>query len=480
VSKIRSEAATLLTSQHPILLTARELLLIVIPPLVLVLAWGAVLEILYLAVFMGALFVLVWSATSVHAWITIVILGHTALFMQKTEGVSLSEIVFALYFFGFIALWFFDRWSNADYSFSRSRGDRALFLFLLLATLSVFPALLHENKMELWLREWNVFLFLLLYFPLREILHANRGRVLVYGALVLVSAVIAVDNFIEYRAGALVAQFVWELIGARTAENEALSMAMVLGGTAAWINVRTKAGQLLSLVIVSLFTLALLLTFSRGYWIATLMGVCVIYYFSRREERRRLLWLLSIVVVAGSLTLLIFFYDIFTGLLSTLGYRFITASKGAADISLANRLVEYDAIWKAIQNNPIVGAGLGAEITFYSLLRKTTQHTIYSHNAYLYLWFKLGIAGLLVFLIAFVDKVREGIRSARVDQYFSDGSAEGRPFVLASVAILTAMLLLSFTSPQFYSRDSILVMSICWATIASSVNYSRAGAVTTE
>ena len=97
------------------------------------------------------------------------------------------------------------------------------------------------------------------------------------------------------------------------------------------------------------------------------------------------------------------------------------------------------------------------------------------HNAYLYLWFKFGIVGLVVFLISFGAKIREGIVLLR-----TVGDDARRASVMAAVAILTAMLVITITSPQFYARDSILIIALCWASIASSIpRVTREGSATT-
>jgi O-antigen ligase len=131
---------------------------------------------------------------------------------------------------------------------------------------------------------------------------------------------------------------------------------------------------------------------------------------------------------------------------------------------VTNRLAESRAVWDLIGKNPIAGAGLGSEISFYHLLRQSTQHTYYMHNAYLYLWYKFGLVGLVVFLTAYLLKIKAGIAWLT-----NCGSDTRRAFVMAAVAILIAMLQITITSPQFYARDSILIITLCWATIASSV-----------
>jgi O-antigen ligase len=158
------------------------------------------------------------------------------------------------------------------------------------------------------------------------------------------------------------------------------------------------------------------------------------------------------------------FPKIFYDLALTIINRFFTSALALEDKSVANRVAESEVVWKLISGNPIAGAGLGSEISYFHLLRQSTQHTYYMHNAYLYLWFKLGLIGLVVFLTAFVSKIKAGYTWLK-----TCGDDTRRVPVMAAVAILVAMMEITITSPQFYARDSILIIVLCWATIASSV-----------
>ena len=457
MSSVTQQGALLSSSLGIVPIGKRELLWLVAVPAIVIAVWLIVGDILYLPIAIIAALTLYWSVRSARIWLTLVILGHAVLFGQKTEGVSIFEAAFALFLFGILSLWFLDRLVIKRGSLITASGDFAFLLFVLLASLSVVFALASESKMFLWLREYLVFLGFLLYFPLRDALRDSTGRWWIYGAFFLLALGIAIKNFLQYRTGALVASYLWELVGARQTANEPLFMA----GAAIWMVSDRRAIRLLCFVLVSMFSLALVLTFSRGYWVGAFVGGIVLFSFGEKRERRKLAGLVLVVGVSAIGIMLVFFHEIFSALISTVFLRLFSTAGAAQDISLANRLVESAAVWSAIWTSPIMGSGLGAEYTFYSLLRKTTLHTIYVHNAYLYLWFKLGILGLVAFLASYGGKILAGVRLA-----LGHRDHPRRPLLLSAVAILIAMLLISITSPQFYARDSVLIITLCWGTIA--------------
>jgi O-antigen ligase len=433
--------------------------------LLLVAFWAKVGNILYLPVVILALITFYFALQSLLLWVVLVILGYAALFLQSSQGVSILETGFAAFFFSGIVFWFADRWYVQREPVSVSSGDAWLLAFLALALFSVVTAIVSESKLLLWTREFLMLAGFLFYFPVREVMKSERGRKAVLGTFLLLALVVAAKNLYRYRSGALVAEFLWELIGARQAVNEPLFFAVIIGAVAVWMTTTRRWVRVASLAAILLFSLSLILTFSRGYWLGTLVGVAILFLLGNREERKRL-GLLSLVAGLGGIAVMFFvFRQIFYDLFMTVVGRFFTSAAAFEDKSVTNRVAESKAVWDLISRNPIAGAGLGAEISYFHLLRRSTQHTYYMHNAYLYLWFKFGIVGLVVFLVSFGAKIKEGILWLRAVT-----DEPRRASVMASVAILVAMLEITITSPQFYARDSILIITLCWATIASSVS----------
>jgi O-antigen ligase len=426
--------------------------------------WVAYGNILILPAVVIALLALYQSLQSLVLWATFVVLSYVVLFLQVSEGISVVEVAFACLFYGGFALWFIDRWFVKRERMLASPGDLSLILFLLFAAATIVTAVVAQNKILLWFREYLMLTGFLLYFPLREVFRKERDRKVVYGAFFLIALIIASHNLYRYRSGAIVATFLWELVGARQAVNEPLMFAVIVAGVAVWMTTAQRWIRWLSLLIVVFFTLSLILTFSRGYWIGTIVGIAILFLVARPGERRKLVQLSLIGGIGGVGLMFLVFPKIFYDLALTIINRFFTSALALEDKSVANRVAESEVVWKLISRNPIAGAGLGSEISYFHLLRQSTQHTYYMHNAYLYLWFKLGLIGLVVFLTAFVSKIKAGYTWLK-----TCGDDTRRVPVMAALAILVAMMEITITSPQFYARDSILIIVLCWATIASSV-----------
>jgi hypothetical protein len=72
-----------------------------------------------------------------------------------------------------------------------------------------------------------------------------------------------------------------------------------------------------------------------------------------------------------------------------------------------NRLVESEAVADAIARHPLTGSGFGATITWGEEDVFATRTTVFTHNAYLWLSWKIGIpAAALIFLAILAAVVR--------------------------------------------------------------------------
>lgn len=435
----------------------------------LIAAWVLLGNIFYLPLVIIACWALYLSLTSLIVWLPLLILGYAVIFMQRSEDLTVVGTAFAAFLYGILLLWLVDRVVVKREKLAVVSGDAALFVFIFFGLGTSVVAIANETKPILWVREFLIFLTYLLYFPLREVLRSPVGRKLVYGAFFLLVLTIGIQKLINYQATVALASYAWELLGARQAANEPLFMAVVITSIAVWMTTDNRWKGVLALAVMSFFLLGLVLTFSRGYWVGTAIGTVVLFLLGRPQERKRLLGLSIMGILAATAVSLVLFQDVAQALFGTVFKRLF--STATVDKSLLNRIHESEVVWTWIKMNPLVGFGLGAEFSYYHLLRQSTQTTPYAHNAYLYLWFKFGLFGLVSFMTAYLAKIVIGIRFLRTNKL----SSAHRSLILASIAILIAMLQVSVTSPQFYVRDSILIIALCWAMIAAGVSTEARG-----
>jgi hypothetical protein len=135
---------------------------------------------------------------------------------------------------------------------------------------------------------------------------------------------------------------------------------------------------------------ALLLTFERALWVATLVGLIVLIVRARGLARfRAIIWTpvsLGLVLVAVSW--------VAPGALTTARQRLLSLGQYSTDPSVRYRVVESRHVEDQIRARPLAGSALGATIHWgqpYNLVPPKDE--AYSHVGYLWLAWKLGVPG---------------------------------------------------------------------------------------
>ena len=163
----------------------------------------------------------------------------------------------------------------------------------------------------------------------------------------------------------------------------------------------TKIGfvhKWLSVAVLAFGSVALILTFSRGGWIALAVAIAVICFFAWRQRRS------SLKVPIAILVILAMIYVPFHSLISA---RMLGDDKGSAE----SRIPLNKLAFRMIGDNPLLGVGANNFTVVMpryltSEFRSEFLYTV--HNTYLLIWTEIGIAGLLAYLAFLLGTLRRG------------------------------------------------------------------------
>jgi len=402
--------------------------------------------------------------------LSLVILGHIIL-IERTEEITVPEVIFGFYLFGFLAWWFFDRVVLRRERICVHPADRFLMAFLVYGFVSVLPALAIGSHLINWLREVLTVATLFLYFPFREQMKIERRRRFLVGMLGAMICAIAIKNILNYGVSALAANYLWELLGARQAASAHFFFPAFVVISSVVVHLHNQKKRLGLLVLWLVVFIALLLTFARGFWFGSAIGLLTVYMASPVPVRQRLLGYGMLLGVVGFMVTILSAGD-FTGrIFESLVERFTSSGKTLSDISLRARFVESQAILGSILSSPVLGNGYGSVFSFYNILTRTTMTTVYAHNGYLFLLFKVGIVGTGLMLGYCLSVVTTAWRG-RTDRYRNPSDL---PMISGALGVFVGLLLITVTSNVFIEKESLLVMSMLGALVVSSVgNYPPA------
>jgi O-antigen ligase len=198
---------------------------------------------------------------------------------------------------------------------------------------------------------------------------------------------------------------------------------------------------LLFCFIAFLFS-CILITFSRSFWVGFLFGLLAVYAYliwqktsppslnrSYGEARwKKILQVSGILAGCGILSLVLIFAIVkFPYPSPTAGFSVSLLSDRASDISegaaVSSRWNLLPELWNEIKSAPILGKGFGATVTYISSdprvleTSPTGEYTTYAFEwDWLDIWLKMGVLGLLAYLVLIGKIILDGFKLMNGDE----------------------------------------------------------------
>lgn len=227
----------------------------------------------------------------------------------------------------------------------------------------------------------------------------------------------------------------------------------------AWValvagQVRTAAVKCLFVVILFLNASCVFLTFERTLWAATAAAcILVVVTSGARAFGHAFRW------AAIGMAFLALAAIIAPAEASTALERLSSVGQLQSDNSLKWRVVETQILAEHIRAQPFTGYGFGSTITWGVRDTFATMTTSYSHNAYFWLAWKIGIPAAAIFVVV--------IGRAALRRLPKDDTGEWRTFRKGSRVSLLALFLICITFPLFNSMTITpligLLTAVCYS-----------------
>jgi O-antigen ligase len=195
----------------------------------------------------------------------------------------------------------------------------------------------------------------------------------------------------------------------------------------------------------------LYVNFGRGLWIWTFIGLLLPLFFVGGVRAFKLLGAVIVtgVLVIGTLAV------VKPSLLEHAADRLLSVkNEGGKRTSYGWRELENHEATLTLRRTPIVGVGMGGEYRpWLHELRIFAEHVRYIHNTYFLVALKLGIPGLLCFLL-FYWRAWNGARKG-----LPTVSERYRPTLLACLSFLPVAMGLSVTQPEIINPYGVLLFT---------------------
>lgn len=276
--------------------------------------------------------------------------------------------------------------------------DYPFALFIFISILSTFFSI---NIMDsIWAFKHFLFKFILIYFILANNIKDDRQIKRLIGAIVAINLIHSSAAVFNYLSGARISGIIGTF--ALSLLHNSLGKFLVITTPIIGIFYSLSKSRLTSLLFIILFLLstsALILTFSRGSWIAFIGSIAL---WSAFKDRKSIIIFVIIFLLAA-----IFVFPVSITSRVTEGLK-----KGA----LKNRPAYWKAAMKMIKERPILGFGYGSGIyaKIYPKYRPKDafdELPSHVHNMYLATAVESGILGFLAFMQIFYVYIKETIKS---------------------------------------------------------------------
>ena len=187
--------------------------------------------------------------------------------------------------------------------------------------------------------------------------------------------------------------------------------------------IKDNARQLPSqTALLGLFGAALLISFSRSFWLGLVISVLIAGLWKLYRKKWRESIYLALIGIASTILG-------FAIVIAVLKIPFPeTSSTGTIDLSKRFEIMVEEAassrwnllppLWRAIQGNSLVGMGFGTPVTYVSndpRVRSANPSGLYTTTAfewgYLDIWLKIGLVGLLIYSLVVIKIFIEANRN---------------------------------------------------------------------
>jgi O-antigen ligase len=217
---------------------------------------------------------------------------------------------------------------------------------------------------------------------------------------------------------------------------------------------RTKA---LHIAALALNLTALVLTWTRGAWLALILALIAAPIISRTKLPR--LFLIPLVLVPAAITL--FAPDVVARILSIFDLQ---------DSSISSRLSVWRSSLAMLSDRPILGSGIGEKsfVERFLIFAEDGVTAPHSHNLFLEIGIEAGVIALFIFVLILLARLRHAVTYSA----YTKRSSVGMISVAASVATF-ALLTFGMTDYIWYNSSMYFAFFAVFGINSATLRISR-------
>ncbi|HKJ46452.1 MAG TPA: hypothetical protein VJ991_11550, partial [Balneolales bacterium] len=205
-----------------------------------------------------------------------------ALFLENNPGLQNTDILFFTLTIIFFGLYLLPTIITGEATVETSI-DKWYILFVIFLIFGFFNGLFYSQSRFHTFSDMTYFIGVALFFPFKKHFKSETFQKIIFSILVLICFFVLIRNFLNYREIIISANVQWQLQKARVATNEIILLTGAILALICSAYTTQKVVKLLLFIIYALFLAGLILTQSRGYWVAFLVILLVFYFVSEKK-----------------------------------------------------------------------------------------------------------------------------------------------------------------------------------------------------
>ncbi|MCS6809030.1 MAG: O-antigen ligase family protein [Bacteroidota bacterium] len=379
------------------------------------------------------------------------------------EDITLVEYALVAFIIGGLWVWLIGMVIIKRRRILRHTGDYLLLATVVLASGNILLALVNDDATVLrWLREYLLFYTMLYYLPWREHFTERKHIILFFMLIVAVLVAIGASNIWQYVRAASNVQYAFEVWTSRKSLNTHIFLCATILCVMGMLFAATRRVRLGFTFLAAFYTVVVVVSFSRGFWISGILGIVVTLWLLERRALSKFVLYAAVGAIVFAALLQVLFPDRAALIVKVIQARFASSTEGTKDISVLSRVYETQAVLSYIRQYFLGGTGLGTTFLIYEPFERVFIRVSFIHNGYLFVLMKLGLPLFLAFYSAWIYMMRKAYILARQNA----NAPLQRICAAGAFGSLVAFSLLNITSAIPEGRDGFYCLSVLYACVS--------------
>ncbi|MFO7891893.1 MAG: O-antigen ligase family protein [bacterium] len=339
--------------------------------------------------------------------------------------------------------------------------DKIIFSFFIWGFIAIFWGLVNNNPVHYIVIDFYFITLFLSFFIIKNSFVNKKKLLQVWLFIFVITVLVSIEYiYVTFREAKTTSMFITR-VSTQQPHIAQVSIPFILS-----YNLFLKKRNHLLFSVILLLPIFLMIFFSqqRALWLGIFLSIIALFFLYYNQKGLKLkniikfLIIIILILAFFAVVILLVDYFLFDSALITLLERLESLTNLKEDTSLAIRLNEIKNALHNWKNNIFLGTGLGDSINLVTLHHVSPNIV---DNSYIFVLWKTGIIGLILFLFLLLYFLQKGIKI-----YFTSQDTIIKTITSAAVSSLFGLMIIALTNVCLIHYRFIIIWSIILGSIS--------------